>query len=207
MTGAPVAIALLHYPVYDRNRRTVVSAITNLDIHDIARAAKTFGLSRYFLVTPAVEQQLLARQIIGHWQEGYGATYNPKRKAALDLVTVAGSLEDAIRAVEAEHGSPPRLVATGASAEYTIGYEELRTRLFESERPHLLLFGTGWGLTEEVMARADDILPPVQGPGGYNHLSVRSAVAIIFDRLFGRHLQPTTSRFGTIKEEVRHEQD
>jgi len=77
MTGAPVAIALLHYPVYDRNHRTVVSAITNLDLHDIARAARTFGLIRYYVVTPAADQQKLARKIIGHWQEGYGATYNP----------------------------------------------------------------------------------------------------------------------------------
>jgi hypothetical protein len=186
MTGAPVAIALLHYPVYDRNRRTVVSAITNLDIHDIARAAKTFELTRYYVVTPATEQQRLAQQIIGHWQDGYGATYNPKRKAALDLVAVKSTLDDVIRDITAEQGAPPLLVATGAAAAATVTYSGLREQLRKSKQPFLLLFGTGWGLTEEVMERADVVLTPVKGPGEYNHLSVRSAVAIILDRLMGQ---------------------
>lgn len=182
---APVAIALLHYPVYDRNRRTVMSALTNLDLHDIARAARTFGLCRYYVVTPSADQQRLAGQIIGHWQEGYGATYNPKRKAALELVTVRDTLNDVTADLEAEFGSAPRLVATGASAAATATYAAFREQIRQSTAPHLLLFGTGWGLADEVMASADVILPPVKGAGEYNHLSVRSAVAIILDRLFG----------------------
>jgi hypothetical protein len=185
MTGAPVAVALLHYPVYDRNRRTVMSAITNLDLHDIARAAKTFGLYRYFVVTPTSDQQRLARQIIGHWQDGYGAAYNPKRKVALDLVTVKATLNDVLREIEEEHGVAPCLVATGAMAEATVTYDVFREQLRESTQPHLLLFGTGWGVADEVMATADVVLPPVKGSGEYNHLSVRSAAAIILDRLFG----------------------
>lgn len=185
MTGAPVAVALLHYPVYDRNHRTVMSAITNLDLHDIARAARTYGLIRYYVVTPGSEQQRLVRQIIGHWQEGYGATYNPKRKAALDLVTVKATLNDVLRDLEAEYGVAPSLVATGAAAAATITYPGFREQLQTTTRPHLLLFGTGWGLADEVMAAADVVLPPVKGPNEYNHLSVRSAVAIILDRLFG----------------------
>jgi len=184
-TTAPVAVVLLHYPVYDRNRRTVASAITNLDLHDIARAVRTFGLSRYYVVTPAVEQQRLAGQIIGHWRHGYGATYNPKRKAALDLVMVKCTLDDVVHDVETEYGALPRLVATGAAAAATITYSGFREQLGASTTPHLLLFGTGWGLADEVMATADVILPPVRGTGEYNHLSVRSAVAIILDRLFG----------------------
>ena len=185
MTGAPVAVALLHYPVYDRNRRTVVSAITNLDLHDIARAARTFGLIRSYVVTPAIEQQTLARKIIGHWQDGYGATYNPKRKAALDLVTVKASLGEVIGELETAHGVTPRLVATGAAAAASVSYDSLRRQLQESSRPHLLLFGTGWGLADEVITAADAVLPPIMGQSEYNHLSVRSAVAIILDRLFG----------------------
>ncbi len=185
MNGAPVAVALLHYPVYDRNHRTVVSAITNLDLHDIARAARTFGLSRYYVVTPAGEQQRLAGQIIGHWQEGYGATYNPKRKSALELVRVKGSLAEVVGELESEYGMAPCLVATGAAAEATVTYAGFRNQLRGATRPHLLLFGTGWGLADEVTAAADLVLPPVKGPTGYNHLSVRSAVAIILDRLFG----------------------
>jgi hypothetical protein len=52
--------------------------------------------------------------------------------------------------------------------------------------PVLLLFGTGWGLTEEVLAAADRRLEPIQGAGDFNHLSVRAACAITLDRLLGR---------------------
>ncbi len=185
MNGAPLAIALIHYPVYDRNHRTVVSAITNLDLHDIARASRTFGVDRYYIVTPAVEQQRLAEKIIGHWQVGYGATYNPKRKAALELVTVKETLADAVHDFESEFGDPVKLVATGAGAAATTTFSGFRDELRSSVTPHLLLFGTGWGLADEIMAAADVILPPLKGPGAYNHLSVRSAAAIILDRLFG----------------------
>jgi len=183
---APVGIVLLHYPVYDRNGRTVVSAITNLDLHDIARAAKTFGLFRYYVVTPVTGQQQMAAQILGHWREGWGAAYNPKRKAALDQVRVKNTLDEVVGEVNAEFGEAPRLVATGAAATATTGYSHLREKLRQTTQPHLLIFGTGWGLADEVLARADEILPPVKGAGDYNHLSVRSAVAIILDRLFGR---------------------
>jgi hypothetical protein len=47
----------------------------------------------------------------------------------------------------------------------------------------LLLFGTGWGLADEVLEAADALLPPLAGPSGYNHLSVRAAAAIVLDRL------------------------
>ncbi|HQK80165.1 MAG TPA: RNA methyltransferase [Syntrophales bacterium] len=50
----------------------------------------------------------------------------------------------------------------------------------------MLVFGTGWGLADSIVARADCSLPPVRGGSdGYNHLSVRSAVAVVLDRLFG----------------------
>jgi hypothetical protein len=44
--------------------------------------------------------------------------------------------------------------------------------------------GTGWGLTDEFMSSVDRVLEPIQGTAPYNHLSVRSATAIILDRLF-----------------------
>jgi hypothetical protein len=186
VTGSNVAIALIHYPVYDRNHKTVVSAITNLDLHDIARAARTFGIARYYIVTPATDQQLLAGKIVGHWQNGYGATYNPKRKTALDLVTVKDTLAEAVLDFEVLSGAPVKLVATGAAAAATTTYSGFREEIRTSTAAHLLLFGTGWGLDDEIMDAADVILPPLRGPGEYNHLSVRSAASIILDRLFGQ---------------------
>ncbi len=61
----------------------------------------------------------------------------------------------------------------------------MRRRVEEGGPPLLFLFGTGWGLTEEVLEQADDILEPIRGAGAYNHLSVRSAAAILLDRLRG----------------------
>ena len=37
-------LALVHYPVVNRRGEVIVSALINLDLHDIARAAKTFGV-------------------------------------------------------------------------------------------------------------------------------------------------------------------
>jgi hypothetical protein len=50
------------------------------------------------------------------------------------------------------------------------------------------LLGTGWGLTEAVLSQSDYVLEAVEGQGDYNHLSVRSAAAIILDRLLGHRL-------------------
>lgn len=184
--GAPVCIALIHYPVYDRNRQVVATAVTNLDLHDIARASKTFGLDRYYVVTPVPSQQALSERIARHWQEGWGATYNPKRKAALDIMQVAESLDAVLADMTTNYGTAPKVVVTGASArDNAISYAGLQRIIREGDTPILLLFGTGWGMTEELFDRADFILGPIKGPGEYNHLSVRSAAAIVLDRLFG----------------------
>ena len=186
-SGSNVSIALLHYPVYDKNRRVVATAVTNLDIHDIARLAKTFGLFRYFVVTPIEEQRILAERILNHWQEGWGASYNPTRRAAFDLLRVAPDLDSVLKDLENTYQRPAKIVVTGARTgrDNIILSCGLRQLLHDREQPFLLLFGTGWGLTEELFDRADFILEPIKGSGDYNHLSVRTAAAIILDRLLG----------------------
>ncbi|BBA69182.1 RNA methyltransferase [Geobacter sulfurreducens] len=182
-----VSVALVHYPVYDKNRQVVATAVTNLDIHDISRSARTFGLNHYYLVTPVEGQKELAGRIIRHWREGWGASYNPKRKAALDLVRISNSIEEVLEELGNEYGAPARLVTTGARQHpRSIGYEQMASIMtHDREHPYLIVFGTGWGLTEDFFDRSDFVLAPIQGPGEYNHLSVRSAAAIIMDRLFG----------------------
>ncbi len=187
-TGENLSIALLHYPVYDRNQRQVVSAVTNLDLHDISRAARTYGLRKYYVITPLSEQKILVEQIARHWQEGWGATYNPKRKKALDLLTCVDSLDDARKDVEKELGVSVKIIATGAKGRPNcITFGEMKRLLQDHSQPYLLLFGTGWGLTNEVLSGADYILAPIEGKGAYNHLSVRSAVSITLDRLLGEY--------------------
>ena len=180
------AVALLHHPVYDKNGQVVTTAVTNLDLHDIARAARTFGLCRYYVVTPVAEQQALAERIRQHWLEGWGAGYNPRRREALELLRVVSTLDDAMAYMAAEFGSRPLFAVTGARGSAgSITTEELTRRLATDSSPCILGFGTGWGFTEEIFNRADLVLEPIRGAGTYNHLSVRSAVAIYLDRLFG----------------------
>lgn len=179
--------ALVHYPVMDKHAEVVATSITNLDIHDISRAARTYGIVRYFLVTPVEAQHWLARRIVKHWEEGWGATYNPNRKAALGIIDVMADLQQVGAEIEAAEGRPPLWVATSARRyPNSISYADMRARLSdESGQPYCLIFGTGHGLHPEVMAEADLVLEPIMGPTPYNHLSVRSAASIIFDRLLG----------------------
>ncbi len=175
---------LLHHPVLDKEGRVVTTAVTNLDVHDIARAARTFGLAGYFVVTPIEAQRALVARIVGHWTEGAGREHTTKRTEALELVSIVPALADAVARVTERHGGAPFVAATGARPRPDgLPPAELLRRT--GSRPLLLLFGTGWGLAPDVFLNVDAILAPIIGASEYNHLSVRSAVAIILDRLFG----------------------
>ena len=184
---APVYVALLHHPVYDKNHQIVTTAVTNMDIHDIARSACTYGVGGFFVVTPVKALQRLSLKIIEHWETGYGSEYNTTRKEALALARICDTLDDSIIAIERETGIKPTLVATSARAtEKRTSFTALREMLQKEARPVLILFGTGWGLTETIFFQSDYVLEAIEGRGDYNHLSVRSAAAIILDRLLGR---------------------
>ncbi|MBW2731983.1 MAG: tRNA (guanosine(37)-N1)-methyltransferase TrmD [Deltaproteobacteria bacterium] len=178
-------VALMHHPVYDREGRVVTTAITNLDIHDIARSSRTYGLGGYFIVTPLSSQRDLAQRILGHWRDGHGARQHAERREALALIDVAEDLAQVIQQIETREGRRPRVIATSArpAPHKQLHFDEMRNLLDKGE-PVLLLFGTGWGLTREILADVDGILAPIRGPTDYNHLSVRSAAAIILDRCF-----------------------
>ncbi len=183
---ADLFLALLHHPVLDKNGQIVTTAVTNMDIHDIARSATTYGVRRFFVVTPVPALRALSEKILEHWATGYGSTYNLTRKEALALVGIETDLDGTLVAIERETGERPVLVVTSARAGAdTLDYPAMRARLAADPRPHLIVFGTGWGLSPEIMARADLRLAPIRGPVEYNHLSVRSAAAIILDRLRG----------------------
>ncbi|MGD9763657.1 MAG: RNA methyltransferase [Candidatus Binatia bacterium] len=183
---ADLFVALLHHPVLDKNGQIVTTAVTNMDIHDIARSATTYGVRRFYVATPVRALRALSEKILEHWAAGYGSTYNVTRKEALALVQIETDLDGVLVAVERESGRRPLVVATSArSAPGSIEFGALRARLDAGGDPYLILLGTGWGLAPEVMARADLRLEPIDGPTAYNHLSVRSAAAIILDRLRG----------------------
>lgn len=183
---ADLYVALIHYPVYDKHRHVVTTAVTNIDVHDIARSCRTYGVKNLYVVTPVDALRGLVRKIMRHWQEGSGSHYNPNRKEALDLVRLERTLEGVEIDIEEESGHTPTVVVTSArQLPGALGYPELAAELAESDRPYLLLLGTGWGLADEVIQRASGCLEPISSPAGYNHLSVRAAAAIILDRLLG----------------------
>lgn len=180
-----VTVALIHHPVVDKNGDTITAAVTALDLHDIARASKTYGVNTFYVVTPLEDQQTLVRRIISHWITGAGAKYNPDRQAALELIRLKPSLQDVLMEMEADTGEKPQVVVTSARMDKSdLSYPAIRDLAGDS-RPILLLFGTAWGLAPELMTAADYRLAPISGAGSYNHLAVRSAVSIILDRIMG----------------------
>lgn len=184
-----LAIALLHYPVLDGQGAVVTTAVTNLDVHDLSRSARTYGCSDYFVVHPIAAQRELVERILTHWTEGSSGKRIPDRKEALSVLRVVPSLEDAIGAlggrgnVELWATAARRLETSSRMLSFSEGRRELEA---DSAKPVLILFGTGWGLASGIVSSVDALLEPIAATaGGYNHLSVRAACAIALDRLRG----------------------
>lgn len=183
---APLYVGLVHYPIYDKNFEVIATAITNYDLHDISRSAHTYGVKKYFIIHHIEGQLDMVHKIIDFWRSPVGKKYNSFRTEAFDIVAIRPSINDAVAAVEEETGMRPLVVTTDARTyANTISYKALRAKRETEETPILLLLGTGYGMTKETMEKFDYILEPIYGAGEYNHLSVRSAAAIILDRLAG----------------------
>ncbi|MGB5811360.1 MAG: RNA methyltransferase [Polyangiales bacterium] len=181
-----VYCALVHHPVVDRAGAEVTTSVTNLDVHDIARSARTYGVRGYFVVSPIDAQYPVVQRILDHWRDGKGKQRVPERSEALSIVEIAASVDAAISRIEAREGKSPKLLVTSARpGPNRTAFATEAARLAADPDPALILFGTGHGLAPPILSRADVILAPIEGPTDYNHLSVRAAAAITLDRLFG----------------------
>jgi hypothetical protein len=180
------AIALVHHPVLDGQGATVTTAVTNLDVHDLARTARSFGCSDYFVVHPIAAQRELVTRIREHWMVGSGGRRIPDRREALSLLRIVESLDAAIETLGGS-GNVELWVTSARPAGRTLPLDEARSRIAAEGPPVLVVFGTGWGLAPSVLSSADALLAPIRGANDdYNHLSVRAACAIVLDRLLGR---------------------
>jgi hypothetical protein len=178
-----IYLALIHHPILNKEGKVITTSVTNFDLHDLARTGKTFGVKKVFIVTPLPAQREMIRYIKTYWREGTGAKYNPDRSEAFDIIEPSPSIEDTCLTIQNLSGSAPHLVATTAKrCEKSVGYSVFQKTL-PGEKPVLIAFGTGFGLTNEFLQSADTVLDPIRGTGDYNHLPVRSAVAIVLDRL------------------------
>lgn len=181
-----VYIALLHSPMYNKRMEMITTSVTNLDLHDIARSSRTYDVDGFIVVHPSEGQRRLVEDILSYWQEGYGGVYNPDRREAFSGLRLVPTLEAAVAQLETETGRAVKTVATDARLyPNSISYTRLKGMIREKEDTYLILFGTGWGMVAELVNRCDYILEPLEAGRTYNHLSVRSAAAIILDRLLG----------------------
>lgn len=178
-----IYLGLVHYPVYNKFYETVTTSITNLDIHDISRSCLTYGIKKYFIINPLSSQKDILMRIKKFWQSEIARNYNPHRVEALSILEYAKTIENAMEIISnQEKVSPLLITTTAAKMEAQIKIKEFSK--LKINRPVFLLFGTGNGLTKELHKLADYILEPIWGTSEFNHLSVRSAVAIVLDRLF-----------------------
>lgn len=203
-----VFAVLLHAPMVDRTGKEVTTAVTNLDIHDIARSCKTYGIARYFIVNPEAEQERMVKTILDHWKQEVSRVHHPSRAQALELVRFARTFEEAFNEASLEaanegEAKQPFVVMPDArdlskyfdDPDWLWTYETLREKMDarkipgDSEkalRPVMIVFGTGWGIAPVFFEKVDKVLSPLRARGNrYNHLSVRAAAAIVLDRLLG----------------------
>lgn len=183
-----VSMGLVHWPCWNQKGDTVCTNVTNFDIHDIARACRSFGVGKYFIINRIIEQQMFVHRVLDHWRVGEGSEHNPMRKSAIEMVYTAGTIEEAIAA----HPVRPLVIGTCARDydQYPrIGFKQLRERMwYDRSKPTFIILGTGWGLHSSALEQCDFVLEPIRGssPDDYRHLSVRSAASIILDRLLGQ---------------------
>ena len=183
-------VAIVHYPVYDKHGDIVTSAVTNIDVPDIARSCRTYGAAGFYVVTPVVAHRALISRVMQHWDAEEQRDYNPSRNEALSLLRLESDIEGVGIDVERRYGCLPRMFATSARRHASATtFAAMREKLDESGPPWLMLLGTGSGLADAIVERCEAILEPIDGfsaAGGapaYNHLSVRAAAAILLDRL------------------------
>ena len=179
-----VYIALVHYPAYNSRLEVVSTAFKSIDAHDISRDATTYGVKKFYLINPVEEQRHLAGRLVDHWIEGEGRNFNETKSKAFGIISIMSTIEEAVEQIEEIEGKKPKIVVTDARfSDDMTGYRALREKIFENTEPFLILFGTGWGLTLETIKAADYVLKPISGYSEFNHLSVRSAAAVVLDRL------------------------
>ncbi|MBA3752237.1 tRNA (guanosine(37)-N1)-methyltransferase TrmD [Candidatus Dependentiae bacterium] len=180
-------VILMHSHVMVDQNREGNSSVTSLDIHDIARSACSFGIKKYYIITPLLDQQHNVKRLLEFWHTEVGLEYNPQRHEALALVQLVSTLEEAMQEIQKREQNEPLLIATSAQTYdlvEIISYSD-QERVWLHKKPVAFVFGTARGLTGGLMNKCNYMLGPIEGFSSFNHLSVRSAVAIVLDRWLG----------------------
>lgn len=193
----PHYVALLHGDVLVGSEKKLgVTSVTSVDIHDIARSCATYDVEGFFLVTPLKDQQNIVNTLQKFWMTDAGIAYNPHRHEAMRRLMLMDNLQEAIEKIKQKEGREPVVVVTSAR---NIDHKSPITffdqdKVWKSDRPVLIVLGTGQGLSDEIIEKSDHLLTPLQGLSEFKHLSVRSAAAIILDRWLGINPKYTAKR-------------
>jgi len=176
-------IGLVHYPVYNKNNNIVCTSITNLDIHDIARTSRTYNVKKFFIINPQPSQKKIFERLKRFWHTDVAKEYNVCRFNAFDTIKYVDSIEEAKKIIQNKTDFKPLVFTTSANTKpKSISYKK-GSKLIENHGAALILFGTAYGLAREVIKNSNYNIEKIEGVNGYNHLSVRSAIAITLDRL------------------------
>ena len=183
-----LSFCLLHYPVMLDAKKSGTASLTNLDIHDISRISRSYAMGSFYVATPLEDQRHLLEDILRHWTKGVGSKNKPDRAQALDRVCPVPTLGAAIDHLARTSGQDVKVVASSAvwpeGKPSPIPVTPATVREWCREGPVLLCLGTAQGLAPEVLACCHAQIRPLRFLG-YNHLSVRSAAAILADRILG----------------------
>jgi tRNA (guanine37-N1)-methyltransferase len=180
-------VALMHSEVLVKSGEVGTTSVTSIDLHDIARTSQSYGIEQFFAVTPLIDQIEIVKTFVEFWRSGIGGKLNATRNQSTSRLALAQSFDEVLKTIAEREGKPPLVITT--SARVVDGLQAIdfydQEQVWSQGRPVLFVFGTGQGLAPSVLDRGDYLLPPVRGMTNYNHLSVRSAVAIILDRWMG----------------------
>jgi tRNA (guanine37-N1)-methyltransferase len=190
----PHYVVHMHADIVTAGGSDGTTSVTSIDIHDIARSCATYGVKKFFLVTPLLDQQAIIKEFTKFWLSERGANYNKSRFEAISILQVCSSFDEVLERIEAIEGTLPIKISTSAKKaqkdETVICYNDQEV-VWTQNKPVLIILGSGQGLSQKILDASEYLLTPVCGMTDYNHLSVRSAAAIIIDRWLG--LNPSSN--------------
>src|SRR3990167_28172 len=179
-------MVLMHDQMRLKDGRIGTTSVTTMDIHDIARSCRTYGIKNFFISTPFIDQRTIVQTLLDFWQSDEGIRYNSHRHQAIRNVCLTESFEETVKYIEKKEGKKPIVIAT--SAQYhelpVLSYSD-QQKVWEQSRPVLILLGTAHGISNTVLEQCNYMLAPIEGFTDFNHLAVRSAAGIILDRWLG----------------------
>lgn len=186
--GRNLSFCLCHYPVRLEQGRTGSSSLTNLDIHDISRISRSYGMGPFYVLLELREQRDILDNILAHWRRAANPEVHADRKRALDQVCAVRNFTELEEKARAYYGIKPTFILSSANwleskeSGHMLGPEDVREIC--KNYPVIILLGTARGLSLKSLTINYKLLRPLRFLDE-NHLSVRAAAAIMADRILG----------------------